>query len=30
VLKSASSDHSSRLWDLTSGETVRQYAGHHR
>lgn len=26
----ASSDHSSRLWDLTSGETVRQYAGHHR
>lgn len=30
ALITASSDHSSRLWDLTSGETVRQYAGHHR
>lgn len=26
----ASSDHTARLWDLSSGETVRQYDGHHR
>lgn len=26
----ASSDHVARLWDLNSGETVRQYSGHHR
>ncbi len=28
--RAASSDHAARLWDLTSGETVRQYDGHHR
>ena len=26
----ASSDHVARLWELASGETVRQYNGHHR
>lgn len=29
-LVTASSDHAARLWDLASGETVRQYDGHHR
>ncbi|KAJ9109000.1 hypothetical protein QFC21_000326 [Naganishia friedmannii] len=29
-LVTASSDHVARLWDLNSGETVRQYSGHHR
>jgi len=29
-LVTASSDHAARLWDLGSGETVRQYDGHHR
>ncbi|EIW72401.1 G protein beta subunit-like [Tremella mesenterica] len=29
-LVTTSSDHSARLWDLASGETVRQYEGHHR
>lgn len=29
-LVSASSDHAARLWDLATGETVRQYEGHHR
>ena len=26
----ASSDHVARLWELASGETVRQYNGHHK
>ncbi|WFD34563.1 TOR complex subunit lst8 [Malassezia cuniculi] len=26
----ASSDHVARLWELATGETVRQYNGHHR
>jgi G protein beta subunit-like protein len=26
----ASSDHTARLWEMTSGETVRQYNGHHK
>jgi G protein beta subunit-like protein len=29
-LVTASSDHVARLWDLASGETVRQYNGHHK
>ncbi|EIM21818.1 WD40 repeat-like protein [Wallemia mellicola CBS 633.66] len=29
-LVSASSDHSARLWELASGDTVRQYNGHHK
>lgn len=29
-LVSASSDHSARLWDVASGQTVRQYAGHSK
>lgn len=29
-LVTASSDHAARLWDLATGETVRQYDGHHR
>ena len=27
---SASSDHTARLWEMASGETVRQYNGHHK
>ena len=26
----ASSDHTARLWKMASGETVRQYNGHHK
>jgi G protein beta subunit-like protein len=26
----ASSDHTARLWEMASGETVRQYNGHHK
>jgi G protein beta subunit-like protein len=26
----ASSDHTARLWEMSSGETVRQYNGHHK
>ena len=26
----ASSDHTARLWDMASGETVRQYNGHQK
>jgi len=29
-LVTASSDHVARLWELSSGETVRQYNGHHK
>jgi target of rapamycin complex subunit LST8 len=29
-LVSASSDHTARLWDLSTGETIRQYQGHHK
>jgi len=29
-LVSASSDHTARLWELATGTTVRQYAGHHK
>ncbi|KAK0429592.1 WD40 repeat-like protein [Armillaria borealis] len=29
-LVTASSDHSARLWEMASGETVRQYNGHHK
>ncbi|KAF8321272.1 WD40 repeat-like protein [Clavulina sp. PMI_390] len=29
-LVTASSDHVARLWELASGETVRQYNGHHK
>ena len=29
-LVTASSDHSLRLWDLESGETIRQYTGHSK
>lgn len=29
-LVTASSDHVARLWELATGETVRQYNGHHR
>lgn len=27
---SASSDHTARLWEMASGDTVRQYNGHHK
>lgn len=30
LLTSASSDHTARLWEMASGETVRQYNGHHK
>lgn len=30
VLTIASSDHVARLWDMESGETVRQYNGHQK
>lgn len=26
----ASSDHTARLWEMSTGETVRQYNGHHK
>ena len=26
----ASSDHTARLWDMSTGETVRQYNGHQK
>lgn len=29
-LVSASSDHTARLWELASGQTVRQYSAHHK
>ena len=29
-LVTASSDHVARLWDIATGDTVRQYNGHHR
>ncbi|KAF9052685.1 WD40-repeat-containing domain protein [Panaeolus papilionaceus] len=29
-LVTASSDHTARLWEMASGETVRQYNGHHK
>ncbi|KAI5122908.1 hypothetical protein M0805_007586 [Coniferiporia weirii] len=29
-LVTASSDHIARLWEMASGETVRQYNGHHK
>ena len=29
-VNSASSDHTARLWEMASGETVRQYNGHHK
>ncbi|KWU42598.1 WD40 repeat-like protein [Rhodotorula sp. JG-1b] len=29
-LVSASSDHTARLWELSSGTTVRQYSAHHK
>ena len=29
-LVSASSDHVGRMWELSSGETIRQYNGHHK
>ncbi|KAH8919386.1 WD40 repeat-like protein [Atractiella rhizophila] len=29
-LVSSSSDHTARLWELSTGMTVRQYAGHHK
>jgi len=29
-LVTASSDHVARLWEMASGETVRQYNGHHK
>lgn len=29
-LVTASSDHVARLWELGSGETIRQYNGHHK
>jgi len=29
-LVSASSDHYARLWELSTGMTVKQYAGHHK
>lgn len=28
--KQASSDNSSRLWDVSTGENIRHYAGHRR
>lgn len=27
---SASSDHTARLWEMSTGDTVRQYNGHHK
>jgi len=29
-LVTGSSDHSARLWELGTGETIRQYTGHHK
>ncbi|KAG1869781.1 WD40-repeat-containing domain protein [Suillus tomentosus] len=29
-LVTTSSDHTARLWEMASGETVRQYNGHHK
>jgi len=29
-LVTASSDHTARLWEMASGESVRQYNGHHK
>lgn len=29
-LVTASSDHMARLWDLSSGETIRTYTGHSK
>jgi G protein beta subunit-like protein len=29
-LVSASSDHTARLWEIQSGQTVKQYQGHHK
>lgn len=29
-LVSASSDHTARLWEINSGQTVKQYQGHHK
>ena len=26
----ASSDHSARLWDLSQGDSIRHYTGHHK
>jgi len=26
----ASSDHVARLWDLSTGEAIRHYSGHHK
>ena len=30
LTSTASSDHNARLWDLATGETVRQYSGHSK
>lgn len=30
IINPASSDHTARLWEMASGETVRQYNGHHK
>lgn len=30
IVHLASSDHTARLWEMASGETVRQYNGHHK
>ena len=30
IFSAASSDHTARLWEMASGETVRQYNGHHK
>ena len=30
VTPPASSDHVARLWEMATGETVRQYNGHHK
>lgn len=30
IMDVASSDHTARLWEMASGETVRQYNGHHK
>ncbi|OAX77106.1 WD repeat-containing protein wat1, partial [Emergomyces africanus] len=29
-LVTVSSDHYARLWELSSGQIIRQYSGHHR
>ena len=29
-VRTASSDHTARLWDMSTGETVRQYNGHQK